>query len=597
MSGIRFQLLGAMQASRGDQCVVFRTRKALALLAYLAVEGGPQRRERLADLLWSDADAEAGRASLRTAVFYVREALGDDADAVLSVSRERVGVREGAPLHLDVDDLAEARVLLRQADAAGGIRRQLEEAVDAYRGVFLVGVAFPDAPDFDAWMEAQRVRWSGVAAELLHGLASLYREDGDWASAQTALERLTTIDPSDEAGWRELLDLHLLLNDPSAAERAWRAYESATADVAAEPSSEMLGLAEQIRAMGSTPPLVGSPAVPDASPEESAGPPFIGRRHECCRLQAAFQRARSGRTEVVCIVGAAGSGKTRLVVEFAASARRAGADVLVGRALELSGELRYATVIGALRTRLEQENAPEDLLADVWLRELSTVLPELRERYPDLTEPGGDPALQPALLYEAVVRLGQALARRRPLVLWLDDVQWADAGTRDLVRYAVRRWSETRTSALLLLSARSEGSDADVELQKWLASLERDVRLCWLEIDALRRDDLVRLATILTGDGVAPEPGPRAIAFGEWLEAHTGGLPQSVRAVLDRMLADGDLRLRPTEGARWALDVRPLLEARRGRKTSPGARPRPGGGSPPTGSHRSPKRRGGGFGV
>ena len=300
MSGIRFQLLGAMQASRGDQCVVFRTRKALALLAYLAVEGSPQRRERLADFLWSGADAEAGRASLRTALCYVREALQGDADAVLSVSRELVGVREGAPLHLDVDDLAEARALLRQADAADGIRRQLEEAVDAYRGAFLVGVAFPDAPDFDAWMEAQRVRWSGVAAELLHGLASLYREGGDWASAQTALERLTTINPTDELGWRELLDLHLLLNDPSAAERAWRAYESATADVAAGPSPEMLALAEGIRGMASTPPLVGSPAVPGASPDESAGPPFIGRSHECGRLQAAFQRARSGRTEVVC---------------------------------------------------------------------------------------------------------------------------------------------------------------------------------------------------------------------------------------------------------------------------------------------------------
>jgi DNA-binding SARP family transcriptional activator len=591
MSGIRFQLLGAMQAFRGDHCVVFRTRKALALLAYLAVESGPQRREQLADLLWPGADAEAGRASLRTALFYVREALGGDAEAVLSVTRERVGVREGAPLHLDLDDLAEAQALLRQADGVGRIRRQLEDAVDAYRGTFLVGVAFPDAPDFEAWVEAQRVRWLAVAVELLHGLASVYREGGDWASAQAALERLTAIDPADEAGWRELLELHLLLDDPSAAQRGWRAYESATSRLAAEPSAEMLGLAERICGMGSIPPLAGSSAVAGESLERSPGPPFIGRTGECCRLREAFDRARSGRTEVVCIVGTAGSGKTRLGVEFAAAAGGAGADVLVGRALELSGELRYATVIGALRTRLERENAPEDLLADVWLRELSRVLPELRERYPDLTEAGGDPALQPALLFEAVVRLGQALARRRPLVLWLDDVQWADAGTRDLVRYAVRRWSETRTSVVLLLSARSEGPDADVELQRWLASMERDVRPCWLEIDALRRDDLVRLAAILTGDGVPPEPGPSAVAFGEWLEAHTGGLPQSVSAVLDRMLADGHLRFRSTDGAGWALDVRPLLRARRGRKTTPGTHSRAGAGSPPAGTRPSRPRR------
>jgi DNA-binding SARP family transcriptional activator len=597
MSGIRFQLLGAMQAFRGDQCVVFRTRKALALLAYLAVEGGLQRREQLADLLWPGADAEAGRASLRTALFYVREALGGDAEAVLSVSRERVGVREGAPLHLDLDDLAEAQALLRQADGAGGIRRQLVDAVHAYRGTFLVGVAFPDAPDFETWMEVQRVRWLGVAAELLHGLASLHREGGDWASAQSALERLTAIDPTDEPGWRELLELHLLLDDPSSAQRAWLAYESAAADTAAEPSPEMLGLAERIRGIGSTPPVAGSPVVPGESPEESPGPPFIGRSREWCRLQAAFERARSGRTEVVCIVGAAGSGKTRLGVEFVASARRVGADVLVGRALELNGELRYATVVGALRTRLEQENAPEDLLADVWLSELSRVLPELRERYPDLIEPAGDPALQPARLFEAVVRLGQALARRKPLMLWLDDVQWADAGTMDLVRYAVRRWSETRTSLVLLLSATSDGRDAGDELKRWLASLERDVRPCWLEINALCRDDLVRLAAILTGDGLPPQPGPTAIAFGEWLEAHTGGLPQSVRAMLDRMLADGELRFRSTDGAGWALDVRPLFGARRGRKATPRTRPRVGAGGPPAETHRSRTRRGRGTGA
>lgn len=561
MTGIRFQLLGAMQAFRGDQCVVFRTRKALALLAYLAVERSPQRREQLADLLWPGADAEAGRASLRTALFYVREALGGDSEAVLSVSRERVGVREGAPLHLDVDDLAEAQALLRKVDGAGRVRRQLEDALDAYRGTFLVGVAFPDAPDFEAWVEAQRIRWLAVAAELLHGLASVYREGGDWASARAALERLTAIDPAGELGWRELLELHLLLNDAPAAQWAWRAYESAAADLGAAPSPEMLDLAERIRGMTGTPTVVRSPAVPGGSLEDGAGTPFIGRSRECCRLHAAFERARSGRTEVVCILGAPGSGKTRLGVEFAASARRAGADVLVGRALELCGELRYATVIGALRTRLEQENAPEDLLADVWLRELSRVLPELRERYPDLTEPGGDPALQPALLFEAVVRLGQALARRRPLVLWLDDVQWADAGTRDLVRYAVRRWSETRTSVVLLLSASSEDRGADVELRRWLASIERDVRLCWLEIDALRRDDLVRPAAILTGDGVPPEPGP-----GEWLEG-------------------------------WTLDVPPSFRARGDRKTHAGAHPRAGGGSVPAGTHRSPPRRGRGPGA
>jgi predicted ATPase len=158
----------------------------------------------------------------------------------------------------------------------------------------------------------------------------------------------------------------------------------------------------------------------------------------------------------VVVAGEAGAGKTRLAAEFAESARRLGADVLAGRALDVNQELPLEAVIGALRTRLEAENAPEDLLPDVWLSELARILPELRERYPDLEEARGDPALQTTLLFEAVVRLVQSLASRRPLVFWLDDIQWAGSATSDLLRYATGRWSETRTRALVVLGARSE---------------------------------------------------------------------------------------------------------------------------------------------
>jgi hypothetical protein len=108
------------------------------------------------------------------------------------------------------------------------------------------------------------------------------------------------------------------------------------------------------------------------------------------------------------VSGPAGSGKTRLLAESAASARHLEADVLAGRALELARELPYSAVTGALRTRLEAENAPEDLLDDFWLSELSRSLPELRLRYPDLPPPAPEPTLEPTLLCEAVVRLGQA---------------------------------------------------------------------------------------------------------------------------------------------------------------------------------------------
>src|SRR5205085_1265841 len=91
MSAVRLQLLGPPRAWRDEQSLAFKTRTTLALLAYLAAERGLHPRGQLAALLWPDrAEAEA-RNSLRSALVYLRQALGD-ADAALAVTRETVGL-------------------------------------------------------------------------------------------------------------------------------------------------------------------------------------------------------------------------------------------------------------------------------------------------------------------------------------------------------------------------------------------------------------------------------------------------------------------------------------------------------------------------
>src|SRR5947209_13010627 len=73
MSALQLQLLGSPQAWRNEQPISFKTRKSLALLAYLAVESGSHPREQLAALLWPDASGVGARASLRTALVHVRQ--------------------------------------------------------------------------------------------------------------------------------------------------------------------------------------------------------------------------------------------------------------------------------------------------------------------------------------------------------------------------------------------------------------------------------------------------------------------------------------------------------------------------------------------
>jgi predicted ATPase len=171
----------------------------------------------------------------------------------------------------------------------------------------------------------------------------------------------------------------------------------------------------------------------------------------------------------VLVVGEAGIGKTRLVSEFVAWVRAQGTDVLAGQAFEMGGRLPYQPLVEALRPRLEEENAPEDLLDDLWLGELSRLLPELRVRYPDLPAPTEDELTARGQMFEAVARLVEALAQRSPLVLLLDDLQWTDGASLDLLRYLEASWSRHGSRVLLLGTLRREELELTPQLAAQLA--------------------------------------------------------------------------------------------------------------------------------
>ena len=216
--------------------------------------------------------------------------------------------------------------------------------------------------------------------------------------------------------------------------------------------------------------------------------PLVGRAEEHSQLVSAFQQTVQGRAQVVVLIGAAGVGKTRLVSAFQewVMLNSPEAELWQGRTFETGGRLAFQPVVEALRLRLEQVNAPEDLLEDVWLAELSQLMPELRARYPDLPPPmTGDAHFVRSRLFEAMATLGSALAARHPAVLMLDDIQWADADTLELVHYLARRWAEMGAPILILLTVRQEAYAADAALREWLTRLERDASFTRLLLDNL----------------------------------------------------------------------------------------------------------------
>jgi DNA-binding SARP family transcriptional activator len=222
----------------------FRTRKTFALFTYLALDPRPHRREAIAELLWPGGDGAHARSNLRTTLGYVREALGDMAGALLMANRDMVGVAAGS-VDVDIDVLRAARQLIRQPRNVA-LPQELESAVSLYRGPFLAELVFPDAPELEAWIEAQRAYWLNVATELLSLVATLQESAGEPGSSLATLERWTEVSRDEEPAWQRLIETHLSRKDHLAARHAWHGYLAAIRELDAAPSEAMTRLYERV---------------------------------------------------------------------------------------------------------------------------------------------------------------------------------------------------------------------------------------------------------------------------------------------------------------------------------------------------------------
>ena len=151
MSRLALSLLGAFQATLDGAPIPFRSVKARALLAYLAVESErPHRREILAALLWPEESERVANNNFRQTLSSLRKAIGDrdrTENPVLLVTRETVQFNCASDCWLDVHALQE----MVKDDSPGTSSTMLTEAVSLYRGDFLEGFFVRDSVAFEDW--------------------------------------------------------------------------------------------------------------------------------------------------------------------------------------------------------------------------------------------------------------------------------------------------------------------------------------------------------------------------------------------------------------------------------------------------------------
>jgi predicted ATPase len=229
---------------------------------------------------------------------------------------------------------------------------------------------------------------------------------------------------------------------------------------------------------------------------------LIGRRREFGSLWHAFEAAANGHTSVALVVGEPGIGKSWLLDVVGGQARRAGALVLRGNASEAEGMPPYLPFLEALGQHIR--TAPADELraqTGPFASVLATILPELMPRLGESPVNYPLPPEQARLrLYEAVGMVLAAIAARRALLLILDDLQWADPASLDLLCFVTRHQP---TARLLILGAYRAGeSEQRPEFERAVTELNRLRVLRTVTIGPLSADEIADLARHALGGPV-----------------------------------------------------------------------------------------------
>jgi len=244
------QFLGLPQLHLDDQPIATDRRKAIALLAYLAVndlEHGSQRysRESLSALLWPDYDQAKAFSNLRRTLWEVHQALGE---GWLIAERETISLNAASEIDLDV---ARFQDLLSQSRGQSGLEGRiplLVQATKLYRNHFLTGFSLKDAYPFNEWAYAETEELRGKLAGALERLSDEYPASGEAEKAIPYARRLITLDPLNEASHRKMMEVYLQAGQHSAALKQYQTCEQILRkELGLDPQPETRALYKRIR--------------------------------------------------------------------------------------------------------------------------------------------------------------------------------------------------------------------------------------------------------------------------------------------------------------------------------------------------------------
>ncbi|HUJ67115.1 MAG TPA: BTAD domain-containing putative transcriptional regulator, partial [Acidimicrobiales bacterium] len=290
----------------------------------------------------------------------------------------------------------------------------------------------------------------------------------------------------------------------------------------------------------------GRPGSPELADEPSRqlsdrlrlhpGSGVVGRSSQRATFAARLSDARDGRRQIVLLAGEPGIGKTSLMSVIAEDARQAGMAVLYGRCDEGLGA-PYQPWMEALGELVA--GSPERVLDEMGprrLAHLARLVPTVadRRRIVPQTIPADDES-ERYLAFGAALALLEATSSRRPLLLVLDDLHWADAGTLLLLRFVAGAADPLRL--IVVGTFRDTEIDGTPGLADALSALRRERSVEGIRLGGLNADDLAEFVAMVAGDASAEH----ATTLGDLLRKETGGNPFFAGEILRHLVETGGL--------------------------------------------------------
>jgi len=528
-------------------------------------------RDFLAALFWPDEEGSKGRANLSRELHNLGRILPD----CWVIDRQTVAFFPSANTIVDIDELVEL-----EAQECWG------RAATLLGGEFLEGLILDDNAEFENWLLSERERWRGYSAGVLRQVIDEHLRRGQYSGALLYAQRLLQSSAWDEVAHQYVMRLLAWTGQRSAALRQFEiCKQMLREELGIDPSEETIALHQQIQAGD----LKLPPQLPGFLTEESARHEYIPircieREDELAKLDKFFDEVLNGKSRVVFISGGPGRGKTTLLEAFSQRAMDTHPNLLVvgGKCNAYSGVgdpyLPYLDVMamltGDVETRWDAGAITRDHARRLWAA-FPTIVQVLLNNGPNLIDifasgsqllsrvlaAGNDHAtnlprlrefiklqqsrkkdVEHSLLFQQFTTVLLSISKSHPVLLILDDLQWADTASISLLFHLGRRLTEMEGRLLIACAYRPEEvsmiyQGKHHQLSKVLSEFKRTFGEIWIDLGRIDKVKDRRFVDTL----LDIEQNRLGESFRDALFNRTGGHPLFTIELLRAMQDRGDL--------------------------------------------------------